>query len=118
MKSLNRHEIIGHLGAEPTITTTEKSTVAKLRIATNESFINKKSGEKEERTEWHSVVLFNQLAKLSKFAKKGSRVYVSGPKRTSRWTDKEGQDKFSVETIAQDFMVLDKPEPSQANNEA
>ena len=96
---LNRAEIIGNLGKDPEVRSTQKGArVVTLNIATNESWKND-AGERQERTEWHRVVIFSEkLGELAeKYLKKGSKVFANGTLRTRKWQDKEGAEHYSTE---------------------
>jgi single-strand DNA-binding protein len=83
------------------------STVANLRIATSESWRDKQTGEQQERTEWHRVALFGRLAEIAaEYLKKGSQVYIEGSLRTRKWTDKQGQERYSTEVIGNELQML------------
>jgi single-strand DNA-binding protein len=104
--SLNKAILIGNLGADPEVRRTQEGKpIANLRIATSESWRDKNTGERREKTEWHRVVIFNEgLAKVAEqYLKKGSKVYLEGQIQTRKWQDKDGQDKFSTEIVLQGF---------------
>jgi single-strand DNA-binding protein len=107
-KSLNRVQLIGNLGKDPEVKYTPQGTpVAKLTIATNERFKDK-SGEWQDRTEWHNVVLWQRLAEIAgEYLKKGGKVYVEGRLQTRSWDDKtSGQKKYMTEVVASDLILL------------
>lgn len=116
MADLNRASLMGRLGRDPEIRTTQSGDkIASLRIATGESWKDKTSGEKKERTEWHSVVIFGPLAGVAeRFLRKGARVLVEGPIRTRKWQDQAGADRYSTEIVLSGFGarldVIDWPE--------
>ena len=104
--SVNKVILIGNLGADPEIRTLNSGDrVANLRIATSESWRDRASGEKKERTEWHRVVIFNDnLVKVAEnYLRKGSKVYIEGAIQTRKWTDQSGQEKYSTEVVLQKF---------------
>jgi single-strand DNA-binding protein len=104
--SINKAILIGHLGADPvTRRTQEGKAIASFRIATSESWKDKSSGEKREKTEWHSIVIYNDgLAQVAeKYLKKGSKVYVEGALQTKKWTDKDNVERYSTEVALQAF---------------
>jgi single-strand DNA-binding protein len=104
--SINKAILIGHLGADPEIRRTQDGRpIANLRLATSESWRDKNSGERKEKTEWHRVVIFNEgLCKIAEqYLKKGSKVYLEGAIQTRKWQDKDGQDKYSTEIVLQGF---------------
>src|SRR3984957_1206492 len=107
-KSLNRVQLIGNLGKDPEEKYTPSGTpVAKLTIATNERFKDK-SGEWQDRTEWHNVVLWQRLAEIAgEYLKKGGKVYIEGRLQTRSWDDKtSGQKKYMTEVVASDLILL------------
>ncbi|TAL00940.1 MAG: single-stranded DNA-binding protein [Rhodospirillaceae bacterium] len=103
--SVNKVILIGNLGRDPEIRTTQNGTkVANLNLATSESWRDKSSGERKEKTEWHRVVIFGNLADIAeKYLKKGSKVYVSGSLQTRKWTDQSGAEKYTTEVVLQGF---------------
>jgi single-strand DNA-binding protein len=107
-RGINKVILVGNLGADPeTRAMPSGSTVANLRIATSESWRDKQTGEQQERTEWHRVALFGRLAEVAaEYLKKGSQVYIEGSLRTRKWTDKQGQERYSTEVIGNDMQML------------
>jgi single-strand DNA-binding protein len=104
--SLNKVMLIGNVGADPEIRrTNDGRPIANLRIATSETWRDKNSGERKEKTEWHTVIVFNEgLAKVvDQYVKKGSKLYIEGALQTRKWTDKGGTDHYSTEIILQAF---------------
>jgi single-strand DNA-binding protein len=104
--SVNKVILIGNLGADPEIRRTQDGRpVANLRIATSESWKDKATGERRERTEWHRVVIFNEnLCRIAEqYLKKGSKVYIEGALQTRKWQDQSGQDRYSTEVVLQNF---------------
>ncbi len=104
--SVNKVILIGNLGADPEIRSLNSGDrVANLRIATSETWRDKSSGERKEKTEWHRVVIFNDnLVKVAEqYLKKGSKVYIEGSIQTRKWTDQSGVEKFSTEIVLQKF---------------
>ncbi len=103
--SVNKVILIGNLGRDPEIRTTQNGTkVANLNLATSESWRDKSSGERKEKTEWHRVVIFGNLADIAeKYLKKGAKVYVSGSLQTRKWTDQSGAEKYTTEVVLQGF---------------
>jgi single-strand DNA-binding protein len=84
------------------------SAVANIAVATSESWKDKQTGENQERTEWHRVVMFNRLGEIAgEYLKKGSKVYIEGKLQTRKWQDKEGQDRYSTEIVANEMQMLD-----------
>ena len=104
--SVNKVILVGNLGRDPEVRRLGSGEpVVNLRIATSETWRDKQSGERKERTEWHSVVIFNEnLAKVAEqYLKKGSKVYIEGSIQTRKWTDQSGVEKFSTEIVLQKF---------------
>jgi len=121
--SLNKVSLIGNLGKDPEIRTTQDGReIANLTLATSESWKDKNTGERRERTEWHKVVVFNEgLVKVIKsYLAKGSKVYLEGQLQTRKWTDKDGVERYSTEIVLQNFngtlVMLNKVE--RGNQEA
>ena len=107
-RGVNKVILVGHLGADPeTRAMPSGSSVANLRIATTESWRDKQSGEQQERTEWHRVALFGRLAEVAgEYLRKGSQVYIEGSLRTRKWQDKQGNERYSTEIVANDMQML------------
>ena len=104
--SVNKVILIGNLGADPEIRRTQDGKpIANLNIATSETWRDRNSGERKEKTEWHRVVIFNEgLCKVAEqYLKKGAKVYIEGALQTRKWTDKDGHDKYSTEIVLQGF---------------
>ena len=108
-RGINKAILIGNLGKDPeTRYTAGGSAVTNIRIATNESWKDKQTGEMQERTEWHAVVFFGRLAEIAaEYLRKGSTVYVEGRIQTRKWQDKDGQDRYSTEIVANEMQMLD-----------
>ena len=104
--SVNKAIIVGNLGADPEIRQTRDGrAVANLRVATNESWKDRNTGERNERTEWHRVAIFNEglVRVVENYLQKGSKVYIEGQIRTRKWQDREGNDRYSTEIVLQNF---------------
>jgi single-strand DNA-binding protein len=104
--SVNKVILIGNLGADPEIRRTQDGRpVANLRLATSESWKDKTTGERKEKTEWHRVVIFNEnLCRIAEqYLKKGSKVFIEGALQTRKWQDQSGQDRYSTEVVLQGF---------------
>ncbi len=104
--SVNKVILVGNLGADPEIRKTQDGRpIANLRIATSESWRDKNSGERRERTEWHRVVIFSEgLCRIAEqYLKKGSKVYLEGQLQTRKWEDQQGQERYSTEVVLQGF---------------
>jgi len=114
--SLNRVMLIGNLGADPEVRSFQNGgKVCNLRVATSEQWKDKNSGEKREKTEWHTVAIFQEgLVRIAEqYLKKGSKVYIEGALQTRKWQDQSGADKYSTEVVLQGFggtlTMLDGP---------
>ena len=104
--SINKVILVGNLGADPEIRQTKDGkSIASLSVATSESWKDRNTGERREKTEWHRVVIFNEgLARVAEqYLKKGSKVYVEGQLQTRKWQDQNGQDRYSTEVVLQGF---------------
>jgi single-strand DNA-binding protein len=104
--SVNKVILIGNLGKDPEIRRTQDGRpIANLSVATSDSWRDKNTGEKREKTEWHRVVIFNeQLCKIAEqYLKKGAKVYLEGSLQTRKWTDQQGVEKYSTEVVLQGF---------------
>ena len=104
--SVNKVILVGNLGRDPEVKhTNDGSPIVNLSIATSETWRDRGSGERKERTEWHRVVIFNEkLGEIAqKYLKKGSKVYLEGQLQTRKWTDKDGAEKYSTEVVLQNF---------------
>jgi single-strand DNA-binding protein len=104
--SVNKVILIGNLGADPEIRRTQDGRpVANLRLATSESWKDKTTGERKEKTEWHRVVIFNEnLCRIAEqYLKKGSKVFIEGALQTRKWQDQSGQERYSTEVVLQGF---------------
>lgn len=120
--SVNKVIIIGRLGNDPEIRHTQSGNpIANLSVATSESWKDKNTGERKEKTEWHRVVIFNEgLCKIAEqYLKKGSHVYLEGALQTRKWTDNNNQDRYSTEVVLQGFggtlTMLDSRQESDSN---
>ena len=125
MASLNKVMLIGNLGKDPEIRAMQSgSEIANLTMATAESWKDKNTGEKKEKTEWHRVVVFNaNLVNVCKnYLKKGSKIYLEGQLQTRKWTDKDGAEKYSTEIVLQNFggtiIMLDGKQSSSSSQSA
>jgi single-strand DNA-binding protein len=115
--SVNKVILVGNLGSDPEVRTLPSGNkVVNLSVATAESWRDKSSGERKEKTEWHRVVIFSEgLAKVAEqYLRKGSKVYLEGAIQTRKWQDQSGQDKYSTEIVLQGFnsslTLLDSPQ--------
>lgn len=121
MASVNKVIILGNLGADPESRFAPSGdAICNIRVATTETWKDKQTGEKKEATEWHRVGFYGRLAEIaSQYLRKGSQVYVEGSLRTRKWTDKDGQDRYSTEIRADEMKMIgkreagDQPAPQQ-----
>ncbi|AVC49825.1 single-strand DNA-binding protein [Rhizobium leguminosarum] len=103
---MNKVILVGNVGADPEIRRTQDGRpIANLRIATSETWRDRNSGERREKTEWHTVVVFNEgLCKVvEQYVKKGAKLYIEGQLQTRKWQDQQGQDRYSTEVVLQGF---------------
>jgi len=107
-RGVNKVILVGNLGKDPDVRYMPSgSAVANVTLATSESWKDKQTGEKQERTEWHNIAFFGRLAEIAgEYLKKGSQVYVEGSLRTRKWQDKSGNDRYTTEVIANEMQML------------
>ena len=107
-RGINKVILVGNLGRDPEIRYTQSGDpIANITVATSESWKDKNTGENRENTEWHRVVMFRGLAKVAEdWLKKGQQVYIEGRLQTRKWQDKEGQDRYTTEVVANDMQML------------
>ena len=107
-RGINKVILVGNLGNDPDVRyTANGAAVSNISIATSESWKDKESGEQQEKTEWHRVVFFGKLAEIvAEYLKKGSQVYVEGRLQTRKWQDKEGNDRYTTEIVANEMQML------------
>lgn len=107
-RGINKAILIGNLGNDPDIRYTASGTaIANISLATAESWRDKNTGEQQERTEWHRIVFFGRLAEIvGEYLRKGSQIYVEGRIQTRKWQDKEGNDRYSTEVVANEMQML------------
>jgi len=117
-RGVNKVILVGNLGQDPeTRYTTSGNAITSIRVATSESWKDKQTGQQQDRIEWHKIIFFNKLAEIAgQYLKKGSKVYIEGSLRTSKWQDKDtGKDRYSTEIVASEMQMLDsKPEGQQS----
>ena len=104
--SVNKVILVGNLGRDPEIrSTNDGRRIANLNLATSESWKNRVSGERKERTEWHRIVIFNEnlVEVVEKYARKGSKLYIEGALQTRKWTDQQGMEKYTTEVVLQQY---------------
>jgi len=116
-RGVNKVILIGNLGNDPDMRyTASGAAVANITIATTESWKDKVSGEKQEKTEWHRVVFFGRLAEIvGEYLRKGSQIYVEGRLQTHKWEDKEGKDRYTTEIVANEMQMLGGRSGGSAN---
>jgi len=108
-RGINKVILVGNTGQDPeTKYMPNGNAVTNISVATSESWKDKQTGQQQERTEWHRVVLFNKLGEIAgQYLKKGAKVYIEGSLRTRKWQDQSGQDRYSTEIVASDMQMLD-----------
>jgi single-strand DNA-binding protein len=119
-RGINKVILIGSLGRDPEMRyTASGGAVATLAIATSESWKDKNTGEKQERTEWHRVVMFNRLGEVAgEYLKKGSKIYIEGKLQTKKWQDQSGQDRYTTEIVANEMQMLDSRAAGDSGGES
>jgi single-strand DNA-binding protein len=129
-RGVNKVTLIGNLGRDPeTRYTPDGLAVSNITVATAESWKDRQTGQQQERTEWHRVVMYARLGEIaSEYLRKGSKVYIEGKIRTNKWQDKSGNDRYTTEIIANEMQMLDskggssegysKPQQAQKTNQA
>ena len=107
-RGVNKVILVGNLGRDPEMKyTASGAAIANITVATSESWNDKQTGEKVEKTEWHRVVAFQRLAEImGEYLRKGSQVYIEGKLQTRKWQDQNGQDRYSTEVVANDMQML------------
>lgn len=107
-RGVNKVILVGNLGKDPEVKyTANGAAVANITIATSESWNDKQTGEKQEKTEWHRVVFFRRLAEIAgEYLRKGSQVYIEGKLQTRKWQDQNGQDRYTTEIVANEMQML------------
>ncbi len=108
-RGVNKVIIVGNLGNDPEVRYLPSGgAVANISVATSESWKDKQTGQTQERTEWHRIVLFNRLGEIAgQYLRKGAKVYLEGSLRTRKWQDANGQDKYTTEIVANELQMLD-----------
>lgn len=108
-RGINKVILVGNIGGDPEVRYMPNgNAVATLSLATSETWKDKDTGNKQERTEWHRVVCFNRLGEIvGEYVRKGSKLYVEGSLRTRKWQDQQGQDRYTTEIVASDIQMLD-----------
>jgi single-strand DNA-binding protein len=108
MRGVNKVIIVGNVGNDPELKNTPSgAAVATMSVATSETWNDKASGEKKEKTEWHKVIFWNRLAEIvGQYVRKGSQVYIEGKLQTRKWQDKDGNDRYTTEIVASEMQML------------
>ena len=108
-RGINKVILVGNVGVDPDVRYMPNgNAVTTLSLATSETWKDKQTGDKQERTEWHRVVCFNKLGEIAgEYVRKGSKLYVEGSLRTRKWQDQQGQDRYTTEIVASDIQMLD-----------
>jgi len=108
MSSVNKVILVGNLGQDPEVKYMPSGgAVTNISIATTDTWQDKTSGERKEKTEWHRVVFFNRLAEIAgEYLKKGSQIFIEGNLRTRKWQDQNGQDRYTTEIVAREMQML------------
>ncbi len=109
MAGVNKVIIVGNLGNDPEVRYSNNgAAIANISVATSDSWKDKNTGERQERTEWHRIVMFNRLGEIAgEYLKKGSKVYIEGKLQTRKWQDQQGQDRYTTEIVADQMQMLD-----------
>ena len=121
MAGINKVILVGNLGAKPEVKyASNGNAISNLSVATSESWTDKSTGQKQERTEWHRVSLFGKLAEIAgQYLDKGSKVYVEGKLQTRKWQDKNGQDRYTTEVVVSGFngtlQMLDRRDDASSS---
>jgi len=124
MAGINKVILVGNLGAKPEVKyASNGNAISNLSVATSESWTDKSTGQKQERTEWHRVSLFGKLAEIAgQYLDKGSKVYVEGKLQTRKWQDQNGQDRYTTEVVVSGFngtlQMLDRRNDSSSSTPA
>ena len=118
-RGINKVIIVGNLGADPDSRAMPSgNAVTNISVATSESWNDRETGEKQEKTEWHRVVFFNRLAEIAaQYLKKGSQVYVEGKLQTRKWEDKEGNERWTTEVVANQMQMLGNNDSTYSFNQ-
>jgi len=108
-RGINKVILVGNLGNDPEVRYMPSGgAVANITVATSETWKDKNTGQKQDKTEWHRVVMFNRLGEIAgEYLKKGAKVYIEGKLQTRKWQDKNGQDRYTTEIVANEMQMLD-----------
>ena len=118
-RGINKVIVVGNLGADPDSRSMPSgNAVTNISVATSESWNDKETGERQEKTEWHRVVFFGRLAEIaSEYLKKGSQVYIEGKLQTRKWEDKEGNERWTTEIVSNQMQMLGEKMSQSASNQ-
>ena len=107
-RGINKVILVGHLGRDPEVRySANGNAIANITVATSDSWKDKQTGERQERTEWHRVVMFNRLGEIAgEYLKKGAQVYIEGRLQTRKWQDNSGADRYTTEVVANEMQML------------
>ena len=118
-RGVNKVILIGNLGKDPETRAMNNGSACNFTVATSESWKDKQTGQQQERTEWHRIAVFGKLAEIcGQYLKKGSKVYIEGSLRTRKWQNKEGQDQYTTEIVANEMQMLDSRNAEQPAGQA
>ena len=117
-RGINKVILVGNLGNDPEVRyASNGNAIANISVATTDSWKDKNTGEQQEKTEWHRVVMFNRLGEIAgEYLKKGSQVYIEGRLQTRKWQDQSGQDKYTTEIVANEMQMLGGRGGSEASS--
>lgn len=117
-RGINKVILIGNLGNDPEVRyTSNNNAIATISVATTDSWRDKNTGEQQEKTEWHRVVMFNRLGEIAgEYLKKGSQIYIEGRLQTRKWQDKNGQDRYTTEIVANNMQILGSRSSSEMSS--
>jgi single-strand DNA-binding protein len=118
-RGINKVILIGNVGGDPEVRYMPNgNAVTTVSIATSETWKDKQTGEKQDRTEWHRVVFYNRLGEIAgEYVKKGTKIYIEGSLRTRKWQDQQGQDRYTTEIIGNEMQLLDSRGPANLGND-
>ncbi len=118
-RGVNKVILVGNLGNDPEVRYSQGgAAITNVSVATSETWKDKQTGQPQERTEWHRVVFFNRLAEIAaEYLRKGAKVYVEGSIRTRKWQDKDGQDRYTTEIVANEMQMLDSRNAGQGGGQ-
>ncbi|MEE3003553.1 MAG: single-stranded DNA-binding protein [Pseudomonadota bacterium] len=116
-RGVNKVILVGNLGKEPEVRfTPEGNAIANVVLATTDSWRDKQSGDVQDRTEWHRIVFFNRLAEIvGEYIHKGSKIYIEGALRTRKWTDRDNNERYTTEIVANEMHMLDRKSDGEFN---